>query len=104
MRVGFGKAIGLCAAVALMAAPALAQTKLTNQGISDTEIVIGTHQDLSGPIKGWGVSVANGMKMAVDLAQSADCRRATGRWRRRPSPIQEPARRDSSIWHAPCLR
>ena len=71
MRVGFGKAIGLCAAVALMAAPALAQTKLTNQGISDTEIVIGTHQDLSGPIKGWGVSVANGMKMAVEEIDAA---------------------------------
>ena len=49
-----------------LATPAAAQTKVTNQGISDTEIVLGTHQDLSGPIKGWGVSVANGMKYAVD--------------------------------------
>jgi len=54
------------AALALSAGAAGAQTKATNQGISDTEIVIGTHQDLSGPIKGWGGSVANGMKMAVD--------------------------------------
>ncbi|MFX9347759.1 ABC transporter substrate-binding protein, partial [Acinetobacter baumannii] len=30
------------------------------------EIVIGTHQDLSGPIKVWGVPVSNGMKMAVE--------------------------------------
>ncbi len=43
-----------------------AQTRVTNQGISDAEIVVGTHQDLSGPIKGWGVSVANGMKMAAE--------------------------------------
>jgi branched-chain amino acid transport system substrate-binding protein len=62
-------------AAAALAAPAIAQTpaapKLTNQGISDTEIVIGTHQDLSGPIKGWGVSAANGMKFAVDEINAA---------------------------------
>jgi branched-chain amino acid transport system substrate-binding protein len=56
----------------IVAAPmALAQTKTTNQGITDTEIVVGTHQDLSGPIKGWGVSVANGMKMATDEINAA---------------------------------
>lgn len=53
-------------AFAVAAGPALAQTKVTNQGISATEIVIGTHQDLSGPIKVWGVPVLNGMKQAVD--------------------------------------
>jgi branched-chain amino acid transport system substrate-binding protein len=53
------------AALVLGAPAASSQTRVTNQGISDTEIVIGTHQDLSGPIKGWGVSVANGMKFAV---------------------------------------
>ncbi len=56
--------------MAALAIPAMAQTpaatKVTDQGISATEIVIGTHQDLSGPIKGWGVAVANGMKFAVD--------------------------------------
>ena len=62
-----GISMGATAALVLAAAnPAAAQTKVTNQGISDTEIVIGSHQDLSGPIKGWGVSVANGMKFAVD--------------------------------------
>lgn len=59
----FGLAMG---AVALSCLPAVAQTKVTNEGISATEIVIGTHQDLSGPIKGWGVPVSNGMKMAVE--------------------------------------
>jgi len=42
------------AALALGAGPAGAQTKATNQGISSVEIVIGTHQELSGPVKGWG--------------------------------------------------
>ena len=61
------KGLGLAvSALALTSLPAAAQTKVTNEGISATEIVIGTHQDLSGPIKGWGVPVSNGMKMAVE--------------------------------------
>lgn len=61
----------LGAAVTLAAVPAAAQTKVTNQGISDTEIVLGTHLDLSGPIKTWGVPVGNGMKQAVDEINAA---------------------------------
>ncbi len=64
----FGLAVS---AVALTCLPASAQTKVTNEGISATEIVIGTHQDLSGPIKGWGVPVSNGMKMAVEEVNAA---------------------------------
>lgn len=56
----------LGAATVLAAGQATAQTKVTNQGISATEIVLGTHQDLSGPIKVWGVPVLNGMMLAVD--------------------------------------
>lgn len=59
----FGLAVS---AMVLACLPAAAQTKVTNEGISATEIVVGTHQDLSGPIKGWGVPVSNGMKMAVE--------------------------------------
>jgi branched-chain amino acid transport system substrate-binding protein len=66
------KALGLAVgALALTHLPAAAQTKITNQGISADEIVIGTHQDLSGPIKGWGVPVSNGMKMAVEEINGA---------------------------------
>src|ERR1044071_110990 len=66
------KALGLAVgAVVLTCLPAAAQTKVTNEGISASEIVIGTHQDLSGPIKGWGVPVSNGMKMAVEEINSA---------------------------------
>ncbi|KGT78285.1 leucine-binding protein (LBP) [Bradyrhizobium japonicum] len=64
----FGLAVS---AVVLTCLPAAAQTKVTNEGISASEIVIGTHQDLSGPIKGWGVPVANGMKMATDEINAA---------------------------------
>src|SRR3974377_1866876 len=59
------------AVIALLATPSWAQTKVTNQGISPDEIVIGTHQDLSGPIKSWGVPVSNGMKMAVEEINAA---------------------------------
>lgn len=66
------KALGLAVgALALTHVPAAAQTKVTNEGISASEIVIGTHQDLSGPIKGWGVPVSNGMKMAVEEINAA---------------------------------
>src|SRR3981081_2645119 len=66
------KAFGLAvSALALTQLPAAAQTKVTNEGISASEIVIGTHQDLSGPIKFWGVPVSNGMKMAVEEINAA---------------------------------
>src|SRR5258706_13440489 len=66
------KALGLAvSALALTCLPAAAQTKVTNEGISANEIVIGTHQDLSGPIKVWGVPVSNGMKMAVEEINAA---------------------------------
>jgi branched-chain amino acid transport system substrate-binding protein len=59
------------AALILGASTALAQIKTTNQGISDAEIVVGTHEDLSGPVKGWGVPVSNGMKMAAEEINAA---------------------------------
>jgi branched-chain amino acid transport system substrate-binding protein len=66
-------ALALSASLAIGIPHSLAQApvKVTNQGITDTEIVIGTHQDLSGPIKGWGVGASNGMKMAIDEVNAA---------------------------------
>ncbi len=52
----------VAAAMLGLAAPASAQAP----GVTDKEIVIGTHQDLSGPVVSWGQPVTNGMRMAVD--------------------------------------
>lgn len=41
------------------------------QGVTDTEVVIGSHQDLSGPIASWGVPVKNGMQLAADEINGA---------------------------------
>ncbi len=41
------------------------------QGVSDNEVVIGTHVDLSGPITFWGVPVRNGMIMATEEINAA---------------------------------
>jgi ABC-type branched-subunit amino acid transport system substrate-binding protein len=71
MKLSILKVVLLGAAAGLASAPVMAQTKVTNQGITDTEIVVGTHQDLSGPIKTWGVPVSNGMKLAVDEVNAA---------------------------------
>ena len=43
----------------------------TPQGVSDKEIVLGTHLDLSGPIAAWGVPQRNGHLMAVEDANAA---------------------------------
>lgn len=51
----------------LAAAPTWGQTaKLTTQGITDTEILIGTHADLSGPIAGASTEGRDGMLMRID--------------------------------------
>jgi branched-chain amino acid transport system substrate-binding protein len=58
-------------AMVLAVTSSFAQTKVTNQGVTDTEIVVGFHGDFSGPVKVWGVPVGNGMKMAVDEINAA---------------------------------
>ncbi|MCK1539980.1 MULTISPECIES: ABC transporter substrate-binding protein [unclassified Bradyrhizobium] len=59
----------IVALTGLPAQPALSQFK--TQGVTDTEIVIGTHMDLSGPIKSWGVPASSGMKLAVEQINAA---------------------------------
>ena len=60
-------AMTLGAAVAGAAPQALAQV----QGVSDDEIVLGSHQDLSGPINFFGVPMKNGLEMAADEINAA---------------------------------
>jgi len=55
------------AILALVPASALAQT----QGVSSTEIVIGSAQDLSGPIVSLSKPAVNGMRMRVDEINAA---------------------------------
>ena len=47
----------LACAAGLYASPALAQS----QGVSKTEITLGSIQDLSGPLAGFGKQIRNGM-------------------------------------------
>jgi branched-chain amino acid transport system substrate-binding protein len=56
----FGSTLAL-AVLALSAGSSMAQ-----QGVSKTEIVIGTIQDLSGPLAGYGKQARNGMQLRVD--------------------------------------
>ncbi|MGI9323536.1 MAG: ABC transporter substrate-binding protein, partial [Pseudomonadales bacterium] len=41
------------------------------RGVSDTEIIIGTHTDLSGPVAIWGVGSVNGVRMRFDEVNQA---------------------------------
>jgi len=56
----------LAAALALATGPLRAQSKAPPQGVGKNEIVIGTIQDLSGPIAGFGKQARNGMLLRVD--------------------------------------
>jgi ABC-type branched-subunit amino acid transport system substrate-binding protein len=40
------------------------------QGVTDTEIVLGTHLDLGGPANAWGLPIKTGMEMAVEDANA----------------------------------
>jgi len=53
-----GTALGLC-----LAGAALAQT----QGITATEIVLGTHTSLTGPVAPWGVGSTNAVRLRFEL-------------------------------------
>jgi ABC-type branched-subunit amino acid transport system substrate-binding protein len=50
-------------ALTLLGSATVAEAQV--QGVSPTEIVLGTHLDLSGPINFWGLPVKNGMEMAI---------------------------------------
>jgi len=52
------------AAAALASAPAFAFAQ--QQGVTKTEILIGTIQDLSGPLAGYGKQARNGMQLRID--------------------------------------
>lgn len=41
------------------------------QGVSDDEIVIGTHTALSGPVAGWGLSVSQAVRLRFDEVNAA---------------------------------
>jgi len=57
----------LLATLALLAGQAQAQTKAVPlQGVSSNEITLGSIQDLSGPLAGFGKQARQGMLLAVD--------------------------------------
>lgn len=63
------RALALGAAIAA-AVPAVAVAQAT-QGVTDNEIVIGSHQDLSGPVAALGVPLRDGMVLAVEDINAA---------------------------------
>jgi branched-chain amino acid transport system substrate-binding protein len=60
------KHVSFLAAIALAAGLAQAQKAPAPQGVSATEIILGSIQDLSGPIAGFGKQSRLGMMLAVD--------------------------------------
>src|SRR5690554_5766730 len=60
-------AAGCIAAAGLLSLPAAAQTR----GVTKTEIIFGSHTDLSGPTATYGVSSSNGARMRFDEVNAA---------------------------------
>lgn len=61
--------LSLVGSVAALAVAASAQAEV--RGVSDDEIVLGSHTALSGPVAPWGEGSTNGIKMAFDEANAA---------------------------------
>lgn len=57
--------------IGVAAVSALAATAHADQGVTDTEIVLGSIQDLSGPVASVGAPVRDGMILAVEQINSA---------------------------------
>lgn len=60
------KRLQVLAIAAMGLAAGLAQAQNSNQGVSNTEITLGTIQDFSGPLAGFGKQIRNGMLLRVD--------------------------------------
>jgi branched-chain amino acid transport system substrate-binding protein len=58
-------------ALLLLGALALAAVAAETRGVTKTEIVLGTHSDLSGPAATYGVSSTNALKMRFDDVNAA---------------------------------
>jgi len=56
----------IASTLALATLALAATTALAQQGVSKTEIVVGTIQDLSGPLAGYGKQDRNGMQLRID--------------------------------------
>jgi len=52
--------------ITTLAALAFSGAALAQQGVSKTDITVGTIQDLSGPLAGYGKAVRNGMMLRID--------------------------------------
>ena len=55
-------------ALATLFAGALAAPALAEDGVTDTEIALGTHTALSGPVSAWGIGSTEGMRMRFEEA------------------------------------
>ena len=74
MRFGIGKCLALVSAVLLVGCSGGASdddASSATRGVTDTEVVLGSHTDVSGAAAIWGVGVINGARMRFDVANEA---------------------------------
>ena len=68
---GIAAVAGCGAPESTEATPDAAPAQPAEVGVTDTEVVLGTHSDLTGPIAIWGVGVVNGLRMRFDAVNDA---------------------------------
>lgn len=64
-------ALGACSDGTDQAAQEQAAPTVATRGVTDDEIILGTHTDLSGPTAIWGVGSINGVRMRFDETNAA---------------------------------
>jgi branched-chain amino acid transport system substrate-binding protein len=55
----------------VLAVLAMATTSMATRGVTEDEIVIGTHTALSGPVAGWGIEATNAVRLRFEEANKA---------------------------------
>ena len=64
-------ALPLPAALVALALAGCGQDGPATPGVTDTEVVFGTHADLTGPVAIWGDGIVKGLRMRIDEANAA---------------------------------
>ena len=73
-------------ALSTLFAGTLAASALAEDGVTDTEILIGSHTALSGPVSAWGIGSTEGARMRFDEANEKGIHGRKIKFDRRGSP------------------
>ncbi len=71
MKANINRILGLAVSIVILLMLGTVPVLGGETGVTDTEIIIGSHLDLSGPIAGWGTPIKQGMEMRAQEINEA---------------------------------